>query len=392
MREKTLAPLHPRYSRQIRPHRNERLTRRGGGCGVEIVIRKERADNNVHMKFSFRILVLFLAAFGALQGQVLNTNSSIGRGQTWDTNEYRFRKLEDQLAEVRRDQLNYQIEKSLLKETFSSNTQTLTIILSIILGVFTILGFFGLRDLGSVKKDFLDELQKLRELSKQFESKANELSRTQRSVEENYKQLYEKSEDQNKRIKALELCEKVAAIMQAGDYQWALENLAVALSLDPSNVRLLSQKALCLWRLDNLSGALSAYQQALSSDPHDEFALTSCLELSLLLKDFSGYTELLEKNKSFVESRYEGGLMHYFQVLQFFQKGDVEKMRSSISNFLTSAKDEKIKRLGSWDYSDLRKHLTKQPKTSERELLLLFIEVLNGSVSPSELQKKIQNI
>ena len=67
-------------------------------------------------------------------------------------------------------------------------------------------------------------------------------------------------------------------------------------------------------------------------------------------------------------------------------------MRSSISNFLTSAKDEKIKRLGSWDYSDLRKHLTKQPKTSERELLLLFIEVLNGSVSPSELQKKIQNI
>jgi hypothetical protein len=56
----------------------------------------------------------------------------------------KIQKLEDNVSEVRRDQLNYKIEKDLLKETFSSNYQTINIVLAIVLGIFTIVGFLEL--------------------------------------------------------------------------------------------------------------------------------------------------------------------------------------------------------------------------------------------------------
>ena len=55
--------------------------------------------------------------------------------------------LEDQFKEIRRDELNYQIEKDLLKETYSSNLQTLNLVLTIVLGLFSIIGFLGIRDI-----------------------------------------------------------------------------------------------------------------------------------------------------------------------------------------------------------------------------------------------------
>jgi len=50
-----------------------------------------------------------------------------------DTTSIEVQKLKDSVSEIRRDQLNYKIEKDLLKETFSSNYQTINIVLAIIL-------------------------------------------------------------------------------------------------------------------------------------------------------------------------------------------------------------------------------------------------------------------
>ena len=55
--------------------------------------------------------------------------------------ENELKKLSDQVTEVRRDQLNYQIEKDLLKETYSSNMDTINIVIAIILAIFGIIGF-----------------------------------------------------------------------------------------------------------------------------------------------------------------------------------------------------------------------------------------------------------
>jgi hypothetical protein len=51
--------------------------------------------------------------------------------------------LERSVKEVRRDQLNYKIERDLLKETNSSNIQTINIVIAIVLSIFSVLGFLG---------------------------------------------------------------------------------------------------------------------------------------------------------------------------------------------------------------------------------------------------------
>jgi hypothetical protein len=65
----------------------------------------------------------------------------------------RLDRIETNLVETRRDQLNYRIEKDLLKETFSSNYQTINIVLTIVLALFTVVGYLGIRDIGAIKKN-----------------------------------------------------------------------------------------------------------------------------------------------------------------------------------------------------------------------------------------------
>jgi len=63
--------------------------------------------------------------------------------QVSQTNDSSLRRVEDQLAEVRRDQLNYRLEKDLLKEAYSSNLQIINGVLVFFLGVISLIGFFG---------------------------------------------------------------------------------------------------------------------------------------------------------------------------------------------------------------------------------------------------------
>ena len=55
-----------------------------------------------------------------------------------EQNQYQIEILQNDVKEIRRDQLNYKIEKELLKETYSSNYTTVQIFISLILGIFAI--------------------------------------------------------------------------------------------------------------------------------------------------------------------------------------------------------------------------------------------------------------
>ncbi len=63
----------------------------------------------------------------------------LGEDPKPNQNDEQLRKIEDQLSEVRRDQLNYKIEKDLLKEAYSSNLQIVNAVIAIALGVFAVL-------------------------------------------------------------------------------------------------------------------------------------------------------------------------------------------------------------------------------------------------------------
>ena len=76
--------------------------------------------------------------------------------------------LENKVKIIDTNQLNYKIEKDLLKETYSNNYEQINLIITIVLGIIALLGFLGLRDISSIKKNFNSELKIL-------ESKLNNL-------------------------------------------------------------------------------------------------------------------------------------------------------------------------------------------------------------------------
>jgi tetratricopeptide (TPR) repeat protein len=171
----------------------------------------------------------------------------------------RLDRIENSLTEVRRDQLNYKLEKDLLKEAFSSNYQTVNIVLAIVLGVFSVIGFLGIRDIGAIKKEYLAELERVNSLRNDLEVKVKQIGEQQERVQNDYLEIVKTNEEQSRRIKVLELQEKISSLMQTNNFQRALEYVTVALDLDRDNTILLEQKATSLWKLNDFEGAMDTY-------------------------------------------------------------------------------------------------------------------------------------
>ena len=103
---------------------------------------------------------------------------------------------------------------------------------------------------------------------------------------------------------------------------------------------------MCLWRIDDLANALLTYKQILQIDPRDESALTNCLELMLLQKDFDGFEDLLSKNLQKIKAKNEGWLIRYLQTLELYQRASYDKFMSMVRELAQSAPAEASKLLG----------------------------------------------
>ena len=290
-------------------------------------------------------------------------------------------KIENSISKIRRDQLNYSIEKDLLKETFSSNYQTINIVLTIILGVFSIIGFLGIRDISEIKKQYEKELVKVNTISSDLELKIKQISKEQEKVKEDYSKIISTNDEQNIRIKVLELQEKIASFINANNYQRGMEYITIALELDPSNTILLEQKAISLWRLNDLEAAILLYKDLLNSNPNDNLILNLC-ELFLLTKKTTEFKELYNKYKTIVDSQYEKKISTYFQLLLHYQENKGDEMQRLIIEFLSSKKIHEIPmRNSAWVFDDARKILKKEPNSKAKTHITNFIELLKGNLN-----------
>lgn len=111
--------------------------------------------------------------------------------------------LESNLKSVEKNQLNYKIEKDLLKETYSNNFERVNTVITIILGIVGLFGFFGIRDIGSIKKQYLTELEKLKTLQNDFTLKAAEFENEKVKFDSEINKIVLENQQQNSKIKLL---------------------------------------------------------------------------------------------------------------------------------------------------------------------------------------------
>jgi len=212
-------------------------------------------------------------------------------------------RINNDLQEIRRDQLNYKIERDLLKETYTTSLQTINVVLAIILGAFAILGYLGLRSLGALRGFFQRELEQFRAAKFDLDAQLKTLGREQSEAKAQVDKLKTQNEEQDKRLRAFEIREKAQAQMSGGYFGPALDYLGVGLELLPNDPIMMRQKAQCLSGLGRLSEAISALETVVQKTPNDTPPIVDLAEFYALNGQFDDHDRLVGRHRDVVERR-----------------------------------------------------------------------------------------
>jgi len=325
---------------------------------------------------------------------LINQSNSIDIDTTLKTNSKstldELSSLKKDVQEIRRDQLNYLIEKNLLKETYSTNYQTINLVITLILGIFAILGYLGLRDINTIKEGYSTKLKELSSMQNELEKQYKDILLTKEKSEEKLSTILLQNDEQNKKIKVLELREKIGGLLDKNYYTNALEYIAIGLDLMPNDIELLRYKGRANFKLANYPDSINAYEKLLSIEKTDNVAILDLSELYLFTMDFRKYEEIVANNKSIFSSDDNIPKYSYMQSLYYYKHHNQNHLQGVINDYLKTIvnEDEKKIRTG-WEFADVRVNTKNDQQDKLKDILYAFIDFLEGKISSKELKTKL---
>ncbi len=179
------------------------------------------------MKSLFFLILTLIAitSFSNPQKNILiqsieNNKDSINKVQA------RINIIEYELGAIKRDKINYNIEKNILKDSFSNSMQVLNIILaSLLLFVSIIGGFFGylgFKNISETKAKFSEELSELVKLRNSYRSRFTALLSREKEFLNRMKDIEETNKEQSRQIHVLELKNQLREAFKAKSHSLAL--------------------------------------------------------------------------------------------------------------------------------------------------------------------------
>ena len=300
-----------------------------------------------------------------------------------------LRQLTERLTEVRRDQLNYQIERDLLKETYSSNLATVQLVLAMILGAFTVLGYLGLKSIGGLRADFQLELDQFRGAKSQVEKQLQAVEEAQVRADAQVQKLATENAEQDRRLRGLELRERATKLFVEGNYSLAFEYLIVGLQMSPGDSVMLALKANCLSKLGRVTEAIVVHQQVLKATPDDRSTIVNLLEAFLLAGRRTDFEDLAATHADAIVA-HSPLLGWYFTALKFLVSKDVPSLIAHIEALSVLTSTEPVKKLN-WNFDDARVMLASRSDLPGAALFLTIMNVLEGKEAPAALTALAQS-
>jgi tetratricopeptide (TPR) repeat protein len=303
----------------------------------------------------------------------------------------KIKMLELNVDEVRQGQVNYKIEKDVLKETYQSNYKNINVIITLILGVITVLGYLGIRDINSIKKEYVNELNQLKELKTKFDLKADEFDKGKEKFDTDIKGILEENEEQNRKIKFIELKEKVKVLLNENSLTSALEFANAALELKKDDIAVLNLKGSVLSRLNQLSDALKIFESALSIDPTAHLTIVNITECYLFANDHKKADELMELHKDLFNTKYDGQLQKLFEIIKCYNLGDLEEFDSHIKDLVEIGNPEnKMHRIKGWSLKEALFFATHLKDSDLKIRLSNTLWYLDGQLSAMEVYTRLR--
>jgi len=298
--------------------------------------------------------------------------------------------LKDSLEAVRRDQLNYKIEKDLLKDAFSSNLQTVNLVITIVLGVFAILGYLGFKGMLSIKSEYATELENLRKLKGSLEQEIKTVVDAQNEVRDELGKMEQVNADQEKRLKVLEIKEKVIQLMEAKKYGMALEFANAGLEIDPKNTPLLNSKALCHYKFAQFEQGLEVYKKVLEIEPTNVSAIENMAEGLIIVEKIDEFDQLCATHKEILEKSKNGVMPVYLSVLRGLATNNIDAVKAALRPFVQNCPDGAAPRLGTWSFLEIRWYIRKLPSSPMKEFISKVIDFFEGKLATQEIKPRLQ--
>jgi hypothetical protein len=300
--------------------------------------------------------------------------------------EYKIEQLDNQAKEVRRDQINYQIEKDLLKETYSNNYDRISLMITIILGIIGVLGYLGIRDINTIKKEYSVELANLKQVQKDISNKYADFQMTKEKYDTELKDIFRTNEEQNTKIKVLEIKEKISSLFHNKQYGTALEFCIVALELAPNDLSLLKKKAMINTRMQSYNDACASYKKVLEQGENDHICIINLTEVYLLNRQSSEFESMINKYSDIFSKEENKSVKELFSIIANYQSKNIEKIKETILTKL-DPKDlnSKKKRTEDWTFEDMLVYIANEPHSEEKTFAQNLLWYLDGQTTGADL-------
>lgn len=323
---------------------------------------------------------------------LLLTTSIIAFGKTNNSDslaikslESRIEQMDNQMKEVRRDELNYKIEKDLLKETYSNNYERISLIITIILGIIGVLGYLGIKDINSIKKEYTTELTKLKQLQSDIASKFTEFQTSKEKYDTELRDIFNTNDEQNKKIKVLELKDKITNLFKEDLYGSALEFCIVALELSPNDITLLHSKAMIHTRLRNYKESITTYLKILEIDKENQSSIFNLTEVYLMNKQKKEFDDMLTKHSTIFKDKLDGKLLEVFSIITNYQDKKIDKLKEiALANIDLTDLQSKRKRIEGWVFKDLLIYIANEPTSDEKVIAQNLLWYIDGQLTAND--------
>lgn len=296
--------------------------------------------------------------------------------------------LSDSVNEIRRDQLNYKIEKDLLKETYSTNIGQINLIITLILGIFAILGYLGFQGIDSIKRNFNNEYEKLCQLRKEFESKLLNIDEQLKSTKSEFEEIAKINVEQNNRLKILEIQEKSISSFKQKAYSRALEYANIGLEISKDNILLMEMKASSLMAMGIFNEACNVFEDALKLQPGDPSNLSNLIELSIFIGNVDYSRKLLNDNMSVLINANGPHFPWYIMALIYFFSGDIAQLKKHILSQPINIDITRTQRIKDWSYKEVLYQINKMQMKPGHDEILNTIKFLSGDMDFDDFKIK----
>jgi tetratricopeptide (TPR) repeat protein len=267
--------------------------------------------------------------------------------------ERRIDSVERNLKFVEANQLNYKIEKDLLKEAYSNNYEKISLFITILLGFIAILGYLGIKDIGSVKDKYYNELAELKRIKATFDIKANEFDVEKKKIDNELKAIIRENQEQNQKFKFIELKEKMSSLHHKENLPLALEFAKAALEIDPTDLDCLFTKGQILTKTNQLEGALVCFKSILDADPKNKISIINYIECLYFLGQTSEADTLVIENESIFETEGRENIKILFEIISNYHNKDIDKLKAIAKGFVSFENmNHRFNLLEKWDWGD----------------------------------------